>query len=239
LIDFLSDLPRVGVTWLKRFPFLYDVARHQVYSRLRTFKRHGIFRDIYVNNSWDGASSVSGIGSSLDATELIRAELPLVIEKLQIKSLLDIPCGDFHWMQNVNLKIDRYIGADIVPELIAENIRHYPKAGEFIRLDLIKDRLPSVDAIFCRDCLVHLSLREVRRALRNIKASAPKYLMTTTFPECLENIDTVTPYWRPLNLEIAPFHFPKPLISIRDFSVNLRTDQGKHLGIWRSTDLLL
>lgn len=227
------------VAWLKRFPFLYDVSRHQIYSRLRTFRRQEIFQNVYRHNSWDEATTASGIGSSLSATEMLRSELPIVIDKLQIKSLLDIPCGDFHWMLNAHLKIERYIGADIVAELIAENIRRYPDAGEFVHLDLLKSRLPRVDGVFCRDCLVHLSLRDVRRALRNIKASEPKYLMTTTFPECLYNIDTVMPYWRPLNLEIAPFNFPKPLFLIRDFSESQRNDQGKYLGVWRSVDLVL
>lgn len=222
---------------IKRCPFLYDSFRHQIYSRFRTFKRQEIFQSIYRENSWDDIATVSGVGSSLSATEMLRSELPLVIEKLQIKSLLDIPCGDFHWMQSLHQKIDRYIGADIVAELIDENIRRYPDAGQFIRLDLIKDRLPGVDAVLCRDCLVHLGFREVRRALRNVRISAPKYLMTTTFPACSKNVDTVTPYWRPLNLEIAPFNFPKPLFSIRDFSATQRNDQGKYLGVWRATDL--
>ena len=222
---------------IKRYPFLYDCFRHQIYSRFRTFKREEIFQRIYRSNSWDDIDTASGIGSSLSATEMLRSELPPVIGELQIKSLLDIPCGDFYWMQSAHLKIDRYIGADIVAELIDDNTRRYPGAGTFIRLDLLKDKLPGVDAVLCRDCLVHLSFRDIRRALRNIKVSAPKYLMTTTFPVCSKNVDTVTPYWRPLNLEIAPFNFPKPLFSVKDFSATQRNDQGKYIGVWRTADL--
>jgi Methyltransferase domain len=227
----------IFIDLIKRWPFFYDYLRHQIYSRFRTFKRREIFHSIYRNNSWDDVATVSGIGSSISATEMLRSELPVVVQQLQIKSLLDIPCGDFFWMRDAHLELDEYIGADIVAELVDKNRKHYPDAGEFICLDLLKDALPSVDAVFCRDCLVHLSLRDVRRALRNIKDSAASYLMTTTFPECTKNIDTVAPYWRPLNFEIAPFNFPKPLLRIKDFSATQRNDQGKYLGVWKISDL--
>jgi hypothetical protein len=40
------------------------------------------------------------------------------MEAHDVKSLLDIPCGDFHWMRRVNLQGLSYVGADIVRELI-------------------------------------------------------------------------------------------------------------------------
>jgi SAM-dependent methyltransferase len=225
------------VAWLKQYPAVYGFVRHQLYGRLRSFNRQKIFLNVYRNNYWDGAASLSGIGSSLETTAPLRAALPDVIAELDVKSLLDIPCGDFHWMQHIPLQIDKYIGADIVPALIEENTQRYSGRVNFICLDILKDKLPRVDAIFCRDCLVHLSIREVHKALHNIGRSSSKYLMTTTFPECLENIDTVTPYWRALNLEIAPFNLPKPLLLIKDFSADQRNDQGKYLGVWRTADL--
>jgi hypothetical protein len=43
------------------------------------------------------------------------------------KTLLDAGCGDFNWMRHVNLKLDQYIGIDVVPELICENQRQFGK----------------------------------------------------------------------------------------------------------------
>jgi hypothetical protein len=227
------------IAWLKQYPIVYDFLRHQLYSRVRSFNRRKIFLDAYQNNLWDGEATYSGIGSSLEATEALRAVLPKIIAELEVKSLLDVPCGDFYWMRCASLKIERYIGADIVLALIEQNNRLYSNWGNFIYADLLRDRLPKMDAIFCRDCLVHFSLREVHRALRNIGRAAPKYLMTTTFPDCAKNVDTVSPYWRPLNLEIAPFNFPAPLFMVKDFSADQRNDQGKHLGVWRTADISL
>ena len=44
---------------------------------------------------------------------------------MKITSVLDIPCGDFNWMQKVDLSNIEYIGADIVEELIKKNIEIY------------------------------------------------------------------------------------------------------------------
>jgi hypothetical protein len=81
-----------------------------------------IFTNIYKHNLWESRESVSGPGSSLAQTRTIIKQLSLLIKQLQVKTLLDAPCGDFHWMKEVNPEIDLYIGVDIVSELIEENI---------------------------------------------------------------------------------------------------------------------
>lgn len=37
-----------------------------------------------------------------------------MLKKYSIKSILDIPCGDFSWMKKIELDGIEYIGADIV-----------------------------------------------------------------------------------------------------------------------------
>jgi hypothetical protein len=72
-----------------------------------------IFTDIYDRKAWWTGESFSGCGSNLHPTQLIRQEIPRIIRQYNIKSMLDLPCGDFHWMKEINLEIS-YIGADIV-----------------------------------------------------------------------------------------------------------------------------
>jgi len=43
------------------------------------------------------------------------------LQSLQIKTLLDAPCGDGNWINKVDLSGITYIGADIVPEIIETN----------------------------------------------------------------------------------------------------------------------
>lgn len=140
-------------------------------------------------------------------------------------------------MKHVSLGVEQYIGADIVLPLIQKNKNAFGERGQFLHLDLLRDPLPSVDIIFCRDCLVYLSYRDIHLALKNIYEAAPKYFLTTTFPDHKKNIDTVVPYWRALNLQLSPFNFPAPIHLIKDFTVSQRNDQGKYLGVWSMQDL--
>src|SRR5215831_5396605 len=101
--------------------------------------------------------------------------------------------------------------SDIVLPLIERNRQLFGNQREFVHIDLLRGILPRVELVLFRDCLVHLSFREVRLALQNIKASGARFVATTTFPDHRKNADTVTPYWRALNLQLAPFNLPEPL----------------------------
>jgi hypothetical protein len=50
--------------------------------------------------------SVSGAAATLGETAVLRDALPQVFAALRVKTLLDIPCGDFHWMQLVDSDVD-------------------------------------------------------------------------------------------------------------------------------------
>jgi hypothetical protein len=225
---------------IKRHPSLYNFLRYGLYARLRSVNRSKVFHQIYEKNLWDGELSVSGPGSSLESTSALRQELPKLIGDLGIRSFLDVPCGDFQWMKDTPLGVEEYIGADIVPELVEKCQRIFGARGRrFVHLDLLVDVLPTTDLIFCRDCMVHLSFREIRQAFKAIRKADPKYLLITTFPEHQKNEDTVTPYWRALNFQIDPFNFPEPIRLIKDFADTQRDHHGKYLGVWRLDDLRL
>jgi hypothetical protein len=198
-----------------------------------------VFGRIYAENYWGSVHSRSGRGSDLAQTEELRRALPPLLAELGARSMLDIPCGDFFWMARCELPVERYVGADIVPELIAAlGARFADGRREFRRLDLIRDALPQVDLVFCRDALVHFSDADARRAIRNIKRSGSRFLLTTTFPGRAENPPIETGNWRPLNLERAPFGFPPPLRLIDE---KCREGDGawadKSVGLWRIADL--
>jgi hypothetical protein len=195
-----------------------------------------VFDEIYTRNIWGDGESISGPGSRLDRTDKIRAALPSTVKRYGCQSLLDIPCGDFNWMRTLELETE-YIGADIVGELIKLNQERY--AGDhrrFVKLDLLRDPLPAVDLILCRDCLVHFSNSDVMAALKNIKASGSKYVLTTTFPDRHKNGSIVTGEWRPLNLSKRPFNLSAPLDLVDD-SYDSPNYYDKCLGLWNILDL--
>jgi hypothetical protein len=193
------------------------------------------FREIYQTRFWaPGGESASGSGSSLVQTEIIRSAIPQIVSRYGIASMLDVPCGDFWWARHMELGSCTYLGADLVEEIIRSNTRDYKSPlRQFVALDLTRDRLAKADMILCRDCLPHLSFRNIRKALANIKASGSKYLLTTTFFDRRSNQDTITGGFRPLNLQVAPFNFPGPLYLVNE-GCDLKggAEKDKSLGLW-------
>ena len=171
-----------------------------------------IFTLIFENNLWCGEKSVSGPGSDIAQTQTIIIELRKLIDKFKIKSILDLPCGDFMWMRSVNLSGVNYLGADIVNRLIERNSKAYSSNNiKFKVNNLIKDQLPKCDIVICRDCLVHFSFEDIYSSLQNIKSSGCKYLLTTSFVEYHGNYNITTGDWRRINLQEEPFNFPNPI----------------------------
>ena len=85
-----------------------------------------IFYQKYTQNSWKSKESVSGTGSELEITKVIREGLKTLLSKYNIKSMLDAPCGDFNWMKVLLPKIKvKYTGAEIVQDLIDSHNKNY------------------------------------------------------------------------------------------------------------------
>ena len=193
-----------------------------------------IFSEIYERNLWNDPESASGRGSTLQRTTVIRRELPSLLKDVGAESLLDAPCGDFNWMRSTELRSIKYIGADVVPSLIARNEQRYSRYDrEFVVLDITKSAIPRVDVILCRDCFAHLSFRNIFSALANFKRSSSEYLFATTHTKTREHRDIATGQGRYVNLQLAPFNFPKPeKLIVED------AELGKCLGIWQLQHLL-
>lgn len=193
-----------------------------------------IFEWIYRSNKW-GMPSRCRVAAP---TARLRAELPALLKRHGVRSLLDAPCGDFHWMSQTNVDLDQYVGGDIVAELVARVAnQHAAKGRQFICLDLIADELPTADALLCRDCLVHLDYERLAAVIRNIKRSGIPLLLTTSHRRQMENEDKLTGQHRFLNLQKPPFNWPEPIDAIEEDIPSPKRDPGKILGLWRVADI--
>jgi glycosyltransferase involved in cell wall biosynthesis len=214
-------------------------GRNFTNREIETRSAQHVFSEIHRRRGWGGGESASGPGSSLERADAFKDELLCLLKEIKATSLLDAGCGDFNWMKELELDFARYIGIDVVWELIAENQKTYGKGLRmFDCLDMTKDELPKVDVILCRDSLVHLSLDDILAALENFRQSGSIYLLTTTFTRLPANIDIPTGEWRPINLQMAPFNFPEPLRLIDEkcmHSAGVFAD--KYLGLWALKDL--
>ncbi|MGE0049297.1 MAG: class I SAM-dependent methyltransferase [Acidithiobacillus sp.] len=180
-------------------------------------RRKRIFAQIHKSNFWQGEEAVSGPGSGLASTAMLRSALPGLLAELRVLRLLDIPCGDFYWMRTIDLGGIEYIGGDLVPALVRENRRRYGNASRtFEVLDLCEGPLPQADLLLVRDCLVHLDYGEIGRALASIRKSGTHWLLMTHFTHDVANEDIPTGRWRPLNFTLPPFSFPPPRLTLAD-----------------------
>lgn len=195
-----------------------------------------VFGAIYEKNAWQGSDSVSGPGSSRTNTKRVREELPDLLRRHRVTSILDVPCGDAYWICECLPPNISYIGADIVPELIGDNRRKYPGLGNFLVLDLVSDPLPRSSLVLVRDCFIHLPNKLIRQALANVKSSGAQFVLTTTYPGVEVNEDVAVGGWRPINLTKAPFLLPDPVELIVE-SEGVNNSHRKSLALW-STSVL-
>ena len=91
------------------------------------------------------------------------------------------------------------------------------------------------DTALVRDCLFHFSFDDTVSALKNLKASGIKYLISTTFPTCTENTNIKTGGYRKINLSIYPYNLGDPLILFKEKTGN--TNYSKSLGVWDLTQI--
>ncbi|MEJ8571247.1 class I SAM-dependent methyltransferase [Microbaculum marinum] len=177
-----------------------------------------------------------GRGSTLEVTEHLRAELPKLLQDLEIKRLLDAPCGDLNWITRTDLSgLEEYVGIDVSEEMLEHGANREfepeefsPKLYEFALVDLVSEPVPSADAVLCRDFLQHLPAETVLAVLRNFASHDVTWLIATSH-EVGENTDIDRPGdFRRLNLLESPFSFPEPERVIQD-----PPGSGRILGAWR------
>jgi hypothetical protein len=221
----------VLINFYKKFTFYKKIASNNNVEEKFTW--------IYQNNFWDNSESISGKGSTLDATKNIRLQLPELIVKYNIKTIFDAPCGDLNWMRLLlpNLKV-KYIGADIVDVLVNKlNESYGDENTEFIKLNLITDPFPSADLMICRDCLFHLSYKDIHKVLANFLIADIKYILTTTYinQNNFKNRNINTGDFRAIDLLSEPYNFPNsPLDRFDDW---LYPEQPREMCLWSKSQI--
>jgi hypothetical protein len=206
------------------------------YFSIRPRDSKKVFGSLYSSNAWGSGESFSGQGSTLEYTESIRAAIPNLVRDYSIDRFLDAPCGDYNWFQHIKREPGfRYIGADVVPELIARNRALFESADtRFMQLDITRDPLPDADIWMCRDCLFHLSYRDIFHALANLLRSDIPLFLSTTHIDCTKNSDIATGSFRLINLQLQPFCLGEPIAEFPDW---VEGHYRRTLALWRTKDM--
>ncbi|MEN0019688.1 MAG: class I SAM-dependent methyltransferase [Planctomycetota bacterium] len=204
-------------------------------NRIKSLSTQEVFTDIYTSRHWGEGISVSGKGSTPEATQHLAASLPKLLREMGVRSIVDAPCGDFSWMKNIDLGVESYVGLDIV-EPIVEQLRadHESDHRSFGVANLLDDDLPACDMVFCRDCMLHLSFHDQRKLLKNFRRTEAKWYMMSTYPGAGRNRDIVTGEARPVDLTLSPIGLPQPEHFVEDRGDGL-VERG--MGVWTKQQL--
>ena len=230
-------------------PTLKLFGVHKVVHKLKfIYKRtklsgqnpENIFTSIYQNNEWKGQESVSGQGSDLLETKALLAKLPALFAKYDVKTIIDLPCGDYNWMQHLDYSFNYYQGIDIVQKIVENNNKKYGNdTTVFHQKNCLQDEIGDADLLICRDLLIHFSNEDVFKFFDNLKKSNITYLLTTHFID-EKNIDIATGQWRAINLTAPPFSLPEPLDYITEETkmYDGKYAETKTMSLWRLKDIL-
>jgi hypothetical protein len=126
----------------------------------------------------------------------------------------------------------RYVGADILHDLIVENRANHPDI-EFLELDVLKDPLPHIDAWLARSHDAFRRPGDLDR-LEQFRRSSIGHLLATTYPNARENTDIKFGQVRHINLCAPLFSLPSPLEILRE---NDDPVTGRVIAVWRRSDI--
>ncbi len=197
-----------------------------------------IFSKHYRGGMWKGGypETVCGKGSTLNATQYVRRELPNLISILGVRSIFDAPCGDFTWFQHLELPGVVYIGGDIVEDMISANNKAYgAPSRKFIVCDVTTSALPPSDLMICRDLIQHLPNKAIDAFFENFLKSDIKYLAITnhTKPKNVEQSTAIR--FRSVNLNIEPYNFEDAAINLRDWVEGVNSE--RYLSVWKHSEI--
>lgn len=209
----------------------------------KEFIRRFVFYTIYKSNHWNKYSKVdennllvSGPGSipGTIPTQTVVKNLRTFIRKNNIKSILDIPCGDFSWFQDL-IKSEKlnYTGWDIVSDIIEYNKRKYSSESiNFFFKDIVSENnFGNYNLIFSRDFFIHMNNDDIKKILNNIKKSNAKFFACSNNSDVSINKDILVGQHRKVNLTIEPFNIEKVYSSFYEGTAD------RYINIYKISDL--
>jgi hypothetical protein len=141
-----------------------------------------IFGSIYEKRLWGvGADPsvpfYSGIGSYDPSVKQYAALVVDVIQANDIKTIIEIGCGDFAIASQYADKCQHYLSVDVVRSLVEYNQgTHGSKMVRFLSADASKIRLPPCDLCIIRQVFQHLSNRDIMKIFQNVTS---KHILVT------------------------------------------------------------
>ena len=167
------------------------------------------------NSLWRVGESLSGPGSDFKFTREITRHIERIINQYDIKNVFDASCGDWCWMQSVNLSGIEYTGNDISRIIVNANLEKFSRREnvKFTLGDCLdyfkKKENNSIDLCIIRHTLEHLSIDHSIEIVKEATRVC-KYAIITDTLSNETNVNTddfvVDGYTaRPISLSKSPF----------------------------------
>ncbi len=215
--------------WLRK---IFVTKIFQKLIKNKSSLRKTVFTSIYKSKHWaqhgdlpDEYISVSGHGSNINTEQSNNLISSLVefINKNNINSILDMPCGDFLWMNKLlkQVEIRNYLGLDIVEDIINQNIKLYENENiSFKACDIVDyETSEDFDLVLMRDFFIHTNNEDIKRILINIKKMNIKYFAFENY-NISKNVDVIPGKHRKINLKLHPFNLMEPFHSFKDYEID-------------------
>ena len=182
-----------------------------------------VFTDIYEKNSWGNNNNSEYSGSSGGGSDINYNKdsyVPFLKEFIttnNIKSIVDIGCGDFRCGKLIYDELDiSYTGYDAYKKVInyTANKHSLPKYS-FMHLDICnnKEKIINADMCILKDVLQHWSLNDIYSFLDYLVENKKfKYiLICNCSDQTQDNTNITNGDWRPLSCNYLPLKKYNPV----------------------------
>ena len=154
----------------------------------------------------------SGPGSSNELTSKTKQIILETIKDHNVKSILDLGCGDWTWMSKIRNKFSEvsYEGWDASENMVkCLNDRYSNENTKFRVKDIVTSEFPDVDLIICRDVLFHLD----KKLSKHVTDKTKNCLFISTSYNNQQTNNNIGKYnhienwgFYKINLRISPFN---------------------------------
>ena len=139
-------------------------------SNTSNVTRKQAFSTIYDRHDWPGESR-SGSGSDPGRTIEYRSLLQAFLSEQNIRSVVDLGCGDWSVGRLIDWTGIDYVGIDVVESVIAANRDRFGGVNRsFLCMDAVQDELPRAELLIVKDVLQHLPIGDVKVILEKTRA---------------------------------------------------------------------
>lgn len=198
-----------------------------------------VFGYVYKKGNWGPGS---GYGSDKIKTEKYRKYLQTLFDNKELKSFVDLGCGDFQIMKHMKVPLNKtYTGIDVAPEVLDKVEKLYggsknPNYKFVLIEDLTSLKLGSevlqADVVIIKHVLQMWSNERIQYFIDNIMPNFKYAFMTNHYDGAddlnadISQDDIKAGLHRPVDLTYPPFNLRNTKLALRYFEDNLHEQRA-------------